>query len=82
MMIRWVGVPRQREARLYSLSLIITIWFLTKRAIPNHPVKHIAIIIVLKLGLIMYANSISRMVFGILLITLYTSVTVSYTHLP
>ena len=39
-MMRGVLVPRQREARLYSRSRMMTIWLRMKRAIENQPVRH------------------------------------------
>ncbi len=48
--IRVIGVPRQRDARLYSLSLIMMTCVRMKYAIAIHPVMVSASTIVQKLG--------------------------------
>ena len=52
-MILRVGVPRQREARLYSRSRMMTIWLRMKRAIENQPVRHMTNVTVNSDGRIM-----------------------------
>ena len=60
---------RHRDANC-TLIAIMTIWFRTKRAIPIHPVAHMAIIMVLKPGRRIYAKRVSTIVVGMLLRTL------------
>ena len=50
-MMRYTGVPRHREARLYSLSRMMMIWLRINRAMLSQPVKHRAKMMVSMPGL-------------------------------
>src|SRR5690554_2628372 len=72
--MRCVGVPSARDARLYSRSRMIMTRFRISRAMGSQPVMHMAIISVLTQGFSTYVISTMMTVLGMLSSTLYSSV--------